>query len=128
MKKIIPAVLLLSVLMAQGCGAPPLLSVKVDRTKTIGLRQGQKLELRFDSNATTGYSWGMRYVEGESSLKQSSEPQYIVRSALIGAGGYELFRFEAAQKGTAKLEFEYRRPWEKGISPVRTYIVRVIIT
>ena len=39
---------------------------------------------------------------------------------LIGSGGVEVWIFKGVKAGTIKLDFAYRRPWEKDVPPVQT--------
>jgi predicted secreted protein len=85
------------------------------------------LSLELDSNATTGYSWEMTFPENGKVIKGFGKPRYVQKSELVGAGGFQLFRFHPVKKGTAVLKFEYKRSWETGIKPAKTYVVRVIV-
>ena len=91
---------------------------------------GQILVLTLESNPTTGYSW--QVVEAEDSvLRQIGEPEFKAASELdpplVGAGGVEVFRFEAVGAGETRLELVYRRPWEEGVEPLETYSVQVVV-
>lgn len=126
-KKIVPCFVLLIAIVTAGCKAPEMVQVKVDGNKTAGVRMGQTLALKLDSNATTGYLWEITYSENGGVVKEFGKPRYVQTSELIGAGGYQLFRFHPVKKGTAVLKFEYKRSWETGVKPAKTYVVRVVV-
>ena len=46
---------------------------------------------------------------------------------IVGAGGTYVFRFRALAEGQARIEIVYRRPWEKGVEPLRTYILELTV-
>lgn len=129
MRKIIAAILLIFFAGTHGCKAPDIVHIKLDSSRTVGLRMGQVLRLDLDSNATTGYTWEISERSEIETLNPKGRPRYVVpESRLAGAGGYQMFRFIPVRQGSAVIRFEYLRPWEKGIKPVKTFIVRVVIT
>ena len=100
-----------------------------DNGSSVQLARGGKLIVALASNPTTGYSWSV----GESSdaaLVLQGEPQYVPAGSttpVVGAGGTEVFTFEASDTGTANLVLEYRRPFEPGVAPQQTFSVTVEI-
>ena len=98
--------------------------------KQIQLKPGQALLVRLESNITTGYSWAIASLDGDA-LRSSGEPEYEAPAGgtnqRVGAGGSQVFRFQAASAGTATLQLAYRRPWEKDTPPVRTYHLTVVV-
>jgi predicted secreted protein len=42
-------------------------------------------------------------------------------------GGTHTWKFKALGKGTAKIVFEYKRPWERDQKPVETKVYTVIV-
>ena len=101
-----------------------------DRGGQVEVDVGQVLVLTLESNPTTGYSW--QVVEAEDSvLRQTGEAEFKETSeqdpAPLGAGGVEIFRFEAVGAGETRLELVYHRPWEEGVEPLETFSVRVVV-
>jgi inhibitor of cysteine peptidase len=91
---------------------------------------GQILVLTLESNPTTGFSWEV--VEAEDSvLRQTGDAEFKEASELdaapLGAGGVEVFRFEAVGAGETRLELIYHRPWEEGVEPLETFSVQVVV-
>jgi len=72
--------------------------------------------LRLNSNPTTGFSWFM--VDYPKKLVHVIKHQYVSpKSKLVGAGGYELWTFQATKAALAfpqvvKIVMMYARPWE----------------
>jgi predicted secreted protein len=98
-----------------------------DDGKTIGLKAGQILAVRLDSNPTTGYSWQASQVDG-AVLKQQGDPQFIrPADAPPGAGGAQVFRFTATGMGTTTLTLAYKRSFEPEAAPAQTFTVQVTV-
>jgi inhibitor of cysteine peptidase len=104
------------------------------RTVTIGaaddgrhvrLARGEVLAVQLPSNPSTGYSWEVFKVTGQA-LRQDGKAAYEPTpeaTPMPGSGGTETFRFAAVAKGASRIVFDYRRPWEKGVKPVRMFTV-----
>ncbi len=96
----------------------------------IELEQGQILVVTLESNPTTGYSWEQAENQepileqmGETEFKPSDEGE----PPMVGAGGWEIFRFKAISAGKMTLKLVYLRPWEEGVEPVDTFSLDVVI-
>jgi inhibitor of cysteine peptidase len=120
-------IFLVILFLSGGCSVA---EVKLDASNNGGqkeLARGQTVVLNLDSNPTTGFSWAIADVDknvlrplGDSSFQPSN-------TNLTGAGGVESFRFEAANAGLTTLKLIYRRPWETGVAPARTFTVQVAV-
>ena len=110
-----------------GCGTSSDVSVLAKGDEEISIRPGQILNIELESNPTTGYSWEMVGFSGAGVLGRMGKYDYTPDSDLIGSGGIQTFRFQAKEKGAAKMIFEYRRPWEENVEPVSRYTVRVTV-
>ncbi len=116
-------------------GIPPveLEDVHVDADNDgsqVELEQGQILVVTLESNPTTGYSW--EQVESQDSiLLQTDEAEFKPSDTgeppLVGAGGWEIFRFEAIGAGQMTLQLVYRRSWEEGVEPINTFSIEVVV-
>jgi inhibitor of cysteine peptidase len=79
---------------------------------------GDTLVVRLPGNATTGYRWA---VVGAPSVLRPLSSAYVVASpGRLGQGGTYVFRFRV-RSGSGLLRLDYRRPWEKGTPPLRTF-------
>ena len=110
-----------------GHGAPAAVTLQTaDPQAAVTLVRGQRLIIRLASNRSTGFRW---QVDGPlpARLRQASEPLYEsdpARPAMVGAGGQEIWTFEATSAGSAEFSLVYRRPWE----PVEAAARRLTIT
>ncbi|GAJ04548.1 unnamed protein product, partial [marine sediment metagenome] len=59
--------------------------------------------------------------EAEFKPSQTGEPP------LVGAGGWEIFRFKAISAGQMTLQLVYRRSWEEGVEPINTFSIEVVV-
>ncbi len=44
-----------------------------------------------------------------------------------GAAGKEIWTFHAVEKGQSTIFMEYRRPWEQGVEPAKTFTLTVVV-
>jgi len=94
----------------------------------VSLKVGAVMEVRLDANHTTGYSWIVAPVPNPVLMRQG-KAEYLDNAAenRVGAGGVEVWRFKAVKAGKQGLQFEYRRPWEKGTPPAKVVTFAVIV-
>jgi len=93
---------------------------------TITMRAGGVLEVKLESNPTTGYDWSVAQVDTKV-IKQEGEAEFKQDKELIGAGGITTIRMVAVSKGQTTLKLDYHRPWEKDIPPEKTYQVTIVV-
>ena len=84
--------------------------------------------ISLEGNVTTGYYWSFRQTKDDIVREVSNE--YIPKKSdkmIVGSGGDFLFVFEGLKEGETELIFEYARPWEKDIKPIKSkrYIFKV---
>ena len=101
-----------------------------DAGSQVELEQAQILVVTLESNPTTGYRWEL--VENqESILEQMGEaefkPSETGEPPLVGAGGWEIFRFKAISAGQMTLQLVYHRSWEEGVEPLKTFSLQVVV-
>lgn len=77
---------------------------------TVTLRPGGKLNLKLDSNPTTGYYWYLKDIDA-SRVDQLSEDYFAdpAPEGVTGSGGHQMFVFEALQIGKTDLVLSYER-------------------
>ncbi len=96
----------------------------------VELEQGQVLVVTLKSNPTTGYRWEVVETQ-ESILEQMGEAQFKPSQTgeppLVGAGGWEIFRFKTISAGQMTLQLVYHRPWEEGVEPLKTFTLQVVV-
>lgn len=86
-----------------------------------------KFSIVLASNPTTGYSWRLGGKLDRRLVKQVGSKFIPPQTKLVGAGGREVWTFQAVGRGRARIVLEYVRPWEKNIKPVDTRVYEVII-
>ncbi len=76
----------------------------------VTMRPGGKLNLKLDSNPTTGYYWYLKDIDA-SRVDQLSEDYFAdpAPEGLTGSGGHQMFVFEALQIGKSDLVLSYER-------------------
>ena len=114
--------------IAEGLDYPRLRWEAYDGWVTVVL--GQVFTVTLESNPSTGYRW--EWVDHQDSiLEQIGEAQFKPRETgdppLVGAGGWESFDFKAVNPGQMTLKLVYRRPWEEGVEPLKTFSLQVAV-
>ncbi len=81
---------------------------------------GKQFSITLDANHTTGYSWKLATTLDPNVLATMGTDYKENSSGRVGAGGEEIWTFLPKGKGTVELEFQYQRPFEKDVPPVKT--------
>jgi len=69
---------------------------------------GELFAIALAGNPSTGYSWQAQ-LDGRH--LQLIAQEFQAASSAIGAGGWEVFRFQAGEAGVTEVLFDRRRPW-----------------
>ena len=98
--------------------------VAADHDREVDVKIGQTVTVRLDANRTTGYTWLLPSGEVARGVIQPLHPesrydQKIDGIYSMGVGAIEIWEFKAVRVGEGTLRLEYRRPFEKGIDPLR---------
>jgi len=82
-----------------------------DNGKTVTIKMGDVLEVRLNSNPTTGYEW---YLQKQSTtlLKLTGQSQTQSTQPGVGRPIVQIFDFAPTGKGTGALMLHYVRSWE----------------
>jgi inhibitor of cysteine peptidase len=107
-------------------GSPNVFNVN-ESGQQITLSPGDSLVVTLDSNATTGFSWSVAGISDEDVVDDVANEYQAPDSGLIGAGGQEVWTFQAGDKGTSTIEMQYSRSWETGVEPAETFNVTVVV-
>jgi predicted secreted protein len=99
-----------------------------DAAANTQVKLGRELAVKLAGNPSTGYTWRPpAAVAARLVLKaQYFEGSAAGQPARPGAGGTQVFVFDAVAAGIERLHFEYRRG-QTG-SPLRTYDLTVTVT
>lgn len=107
-------------------GSPNIMNV-TESGQQVELAPGDSLVITLDSNATTGFSWSVAGISDEDVVDEVSNEYQAPDSELVGAGGQEVWTFEALDAGTSTIEMQYSRSWETGVEPAATFNVTVVV-
>lgn len=92
---------------------PDMTFSEANNGQTVAVRVGAIFEVRFESNASTGYEWSVTKQDKEA-LEGNGKSQFVAPAELVpGAPGQQVFRFKVKRAGNTKLELQLARPWEK---------------
>lgn len=89
----------------------------------VSLQVGQMLVVALASNPSTGYAWEI--TEVDSMVLALTKEDFKAESNLVGAGGTQLFFFDALKAGQTLLKLVYHRSWEQGVEPAETFSITV---
>ncbi len=125
------ALLLAVLILAAACGSSGEVSVGASASGgQAELEQGQMLVVTLESNPSTGFRWEVADLD-QSILQQVGEAEFEVADDRDppppGAGGHEIFRFQAVGAGQTTLQMVYHRPWEEGVEPLETFSLQVVV-
>ncbi len=95
--------------------------------KQVELSVGQSLVVTLDSNASTGYSWSLAQNSDGSVLNKTGNQYIAPQTTLVGASGKEEWTFKALKKGNSTISMEYKRSWETGVAPAKTFDLTVVV-
>jgi predicted secreted protein len=95
----------------------------------IELELGKLLVVSLESNPSTGYRWEL-VENNESILKHFGQTEFKPSETsdppIVGASGWEIFRFKAVSAGQMTLELVYHRSWEDA-EPLNTFLIQVTV-
>jgi inhibitor of cysteine peptidase len=107
-------------------GGPGVVNVN-ESGKQITLSPGDSLIVTLDSNPSTGFAWSISGITDEAVIDDVSNEFNGADTGMMGAGGQEVWTFEAGDKGTSTIEMQYSRSWETGMEPAGTFNVTVVV-
>lgn len=91
--------------------------------QTVNVRVGDEVVIQLPAQMGTGYSWQLRARDAKIAVPQG-EPQLKSTPAQApGAAEQQLFRFKIQAPGSATVQLQYVRPWEKNQPPQKTFQV-----
>ena len=99
-------------------------SVKSD-VNSINVRVGENFALTLESNHTTGYGWEPARPIDENIIKYIGTEYRQKETKLIGAGGLEIWSFQAIHEGNTRILLKYARPWEKEKPPAKVHLFNI---
>jgi len=101
-----------------------------DAGKEVEVEVGSLMTVTLESNVTTGFQWQLAENSDDTILKlvgnEYQEPQGAGSEA-VGAGGDEVWRFEAVGAGRTTLVLEYNQPWAGGMKADKSFTLTVVV-
>ncbi len=97
-----------------------------DAGRTITLKTGDALLIELDGNITTGFNW-IPAPQDPALLSQVGDAVVTPESSLPGAPGRIVLQFKAVAQGQTLLHLDYKRSWETGVAPEKTFEVTVVV-
>ena len=98
-----------------------------DPAKGIETTVGREFLIVLEANRTTGYGWQLANALDKKMLKVVEIKHKQNKTKRVGEGGKDLWTFRTLQAGETTIAFEYVRPWEKDVAPVKKEIFTVTI-
>lgn len=135
MQVLVVAVFASGIMLIAGCAPaeipkPTPGPIRVDATAdgtTIQLAKGAELSVALEGNPTTGYDWKVPEALPAQLVAKSDTLESTADPGVVGAGGVRVFTYTATATGTGVLELEYVRSWEKGVPPLETFTLTVVV-
>ena len=112
-----------------GCSALGKTLTEKNNGDSIKLKINDNVEIKLESNPTTGYSWFLS-DKVDSTLVSVTDPVFIESKKdkeLVGAGGYEIFTIKGISKGETSIILNYERPWEEEVEPIETFEITISV-
>jgi len=106
--------------------AEPVKISEQDAGGTITLKTGDTLLVELDGNITTGFNW-IPAQQDPVLLNQMGETEVTPESGQLGAPGKIVLQFKAVAQGQTLLHIDYKRSWETGVEPEKTFEVTVVV-
>ena len=100
--------------------------IERDASQPASVSAGEEFLVALASNVTTGYSWTATI--GDATVLSSGGNAYQPPgSPAMGAGGQQIFLFNALRPGSTTITFEYRRPFDPPGTIAKTLVFNVAV-
>jgi predicted secreted protein len=90
--------------------APTATPIPTPSGQQIVVEQGQQFPIALFANPSTGFHWQPTFDTGALALQSQTFASNATSTPLPGAGGTEVFVFQALRAGTTSITFEYISP------------------
>ena len=109
-----------------GGGNPQMTLGDGDNGRTVTVARNTVISIQLEGNPTTGYSWESS-VGSRAVLNPTNDGDFKPSSSAIGAGGTYTFQYQALAHGRTDVTLVYRRSWETGVEPLKTFQVTIVV-
>lgn len=115
-------------LVAETVGGMPIVTLdESDNGRTVAITTGNDLIVSLPGNPTTGYGWEVTIAD-PSVVKEAQPVAYMSSSTLVGSGGTYTFQYRTLKAGRTDITFVYRRSWETGVEPLKSYRITLAVS
>jgi inhibitor of cysteine peptidase len=121
-----PVTLLFLALSAPSAFAATKVVSDADRGATVEIKMGDVLEVRLNSNPSTGYMWYL-HKQSTALLKLTSQSETEATQPGVGRPIVQIFEFQATGPGSGVLLLHYVRSWEKPSASEEQFDLHVTI-
>jgi predicted secreted protein len=98
-----------------------------DSGKQVAVDAGASFTVTLDSNPSTGFAWSISDITAEAVIDDVGSEFKDADNGMVGAGGQEVWTFDALAEGTSTIEMQYSRSWETDVEPAETFTVTVVV-
>ena len=109
-----------------GGGNPQVTLGEGDNGRTFMVARGSSISIELPGNPTTGFAWESS-VGSRAVVSPTNGGDFEPSSGAIGAGGTYTFQYQALARGRSDVTLVYRRSWEAGVEPLKTYTVTIVV-
>lgn len=98
-----------------------------DNGRTVTIARGSRFAIELESNPSTGFNWDIAEPLPVSVDLTSQGRSGGISGEQVGTPGHQRFDFTAKAAGKGEIVMGYRRSWQKGVEPAKTFRLRIII-
>lgn len=124
------ALLLLTTGLLAACTKSSDIPVNAEQNNsTLEIKVGDVLAIELEANPSTGYAWEVENLNTVI-LEQIGEVEFIQKKTddeMTGAAESEVIRIKAVATGETALKLIYHRSFEKGVDPLETFYLNVVV-
>ena len=98
-----------------------------DSGAKLAMAVGEAFTVKLPSTPGTGYTWEV--AGGDPGVVAERPPRASEPAGpeQPGSSVMEAISFVARGPGATRLELSYRRPWEQGVAPARTFLLDITV-
>jgi inhibitor of cysteine peptidase len=93
----------------------------------VKLAKGEIMTIKLEGVPTAGYVWNIAKNNADQLAPQGKPEVTPAKKGVLGGKAVTTFRFKAESAGSSELELHYKRPFEKGKEPAKTFKITVEI-
>ena len=127
MKKLLALALVVMLLTACTAQVGGIDLTETNHGQTIDATRNQTINVKLDSNATTGYKWNLVTEPNDTIVKLVSSKYNAPVGGGVGAGGSESWQFQTVGVGTTTLKLVYFRQFEGNLPRGKEFSITIVV-